>query len=71
MTKDELSWQYCKACVRMREHITAYYDEFMHDEDGEAITDTVKINRAVLELRQAMNIELELIREAAKEMQNL
>ena len=56
MTKDELSWQYCKACVRMREHITAYYDEFMHDEDGEPITDTDKINRAILDLRQAMNI---------------
>jgi len=55
----------------MREHITAYYDEFMHDEDGEPITDTDKINRAILELRQAMNIELDLIREAAKEKQNL
>ena len=71
MTKDELSWQNCKVCVRMRQHITAYYDEFMHDEDGEPITDTDKINRAILELRQAMNIELDLIREAAKEMQNL
>ena len=71
MTKDELSWQYCGACVRMREHVTAFYDEFMHDEDGEPITDTDKINRAILELRQAMNIELDLIREAAKEIHNL
>ena len=71
MTKDEITWQYCKACTRMRQYITAYYDEFMHDEDGEPITDTDKINRAILELRQAMNIELDLIREAAKERQNL
>ena len=71
MTKDELSWQYCGAWVRLREHVTAFYDEFMHDEGGEPITDTDKINRAILELRQAMNIELDLIREAAKEMQNL
>ena len=71
MTKDELSWQYCTACARMRQHITAYYDEFMHDEDGEPIQDTDKINRAILELRQAMNIELDLIREAAKERNTL
>ena len=71
MTKNELSEQYCKACVRMREHITAFYDEFMHDEEGSPITDTDKINRAILDLRQAMNIELDLIREAAKEIQNL
>ena len=71
MTKEELSWQYCKACVRMRKQVTAYYDDFMHDEKGEPITDTEKINRAILELRQAMNIELDLIREAAKEINNL
>ena len=71
MTKAELCWQYCGACVRMREHVTAFYDEFMHDEEGEPITDKDKINRAILDLRQAMNIELDLIREAAKEKHNL
>jgi len=55
----------------MREHVTAYYDDFMHDEQGEPITDKDKIDRAILELRQAMNIELDLIREAAKEINNL
>tara|TARA_R100000773_G_scaffold43580_1_gene42361 strand:- start:37 stop:204 length:168 start_codon:yes stop_codon:yes gene_type:complete len=55
----------------MREHVTAFYDEFMHDEEGSPITDTDKINRAILDLRQAMNIELDLVREAAKEIQNL
>jgi cell division FtsZ-interacting protein ZapD len=55
----------------MREHVTAFYDEFMHTEEGEPIRDKDKINRAILELRQAMNIELDLIREAAKESNNL
>lgn len=71
MTENELSEQYCDACVRMRWYITAFYDEFMHDEDGEPIIDKDKINRAILNLRQAMNIELDLIREAAKEQNNL
>ena len=67
MNQNELSEQYCWACIRMREYVTAFYDEFMHDEDGEPISDKDKINRAILELRQAMNIELDLIRESAKE----
>jgi hypothetical protein len=71
MTKNELSEQYSNACVRIREHVTAFYDEFMHDNDGDPITDTDKINKAILELRQAMNIELDLVREAAKEMLNI
>ena len=71
MNQTGLSETYYSACARMHEYVAAYYDEFMHDEDGEPITDTDKINRAILELRQAMNIELDLIREAAKEIHNL
>ena len=67
MNQEELSEQYYDASHRMRWYVTAFYDEFMHTEDGEPIADKDKINRAILELRQAMNIELDLIREAAKE----
>jgi hypothetical protein len=67
MIQKKLSEQYYDASYRMHGYVTAFYDEFMHTEDGEPITDKDKINRAILELRQAMNIELDLIREAAKE----
>ena len=51
----------------MHQYVTAFYDEYMHTEDGEPISDIDQINRAILELRQAMNIELDLIRELSKE----
>jgi len=51
----------------MRQYVTAFYDEYMHTEEGEPISDLDRINQAILELRQAMNIELDLIREASKE----
>jgi hypothetical protein len=51
----------------MCHYVTAFYDEFMHTEEGNPINDLDEINRAILELRQSMNIELDLIREAVKE----
>jgi|TARA_R110000851_G_scaffold51635_1_gene122521 hypothetical protein len=51
----------------MHEYVTDFYDGYMHTEDGEPISDLDQINKAVLELRQAMNIEIDLIRELSKE----
>ena len=67
MNQPDLSKSYFNACERMHQYVTAFYDEYMHTEDGEPISDIEQINRAILELRQAMNIELDLIRELSKE----
>lgn len=67
MNQPDLSKSYFNACERMHQYVTAFYDEYMHTEDGEPISDIDQINIAILELRQAMNIELDLIRELSKE----
>jgi|TARA_R110000744_G_scaffold57615_1_gene120865 hypothetical protein len=67
MNRKELSKLYFDATVRMRYYVTAFYDENMHTEEGEPIDDLDEINQAILELRQATNIELDLVREASKE----
>ena len=67
MNRNELSKLYFDASSRMRHYVTAFYDEFMHTEEGNPVNDLDEINRAILELRQSMNIELDLIREAVKE----
>jgi len=55
----------------MRFYVTAFYDEFMHTDEGEPISDAEGITKAILELRQSMNIEIDLIREIAKEYNEL
>ena len=67
MNRKELSKLYFDATVRMHYYVTAFYDEGMHTEEGEPIGDLDEINQAILELRQATNIELDLVREASKE----
>ena len=67
MDQKELSKLYFDATVRMRQYVTAFYDEYMHTDKGDPISNLDRINQAILELRQAMNIELDLIREASKE----
>jgi len=67
MNQNGLSEAYYNACERMHGYVTAFYDEHIHTEDGEPISDIDAINKAILELRQAMNIEIDLIRELSKE----
>lgn len=71
MNQNELSQAYFDACTRMRFYVTAFYDEFMHTDEGEPISDAEGITKAILELRQSMNIEIDLIREIAKEYNEL
>ena len=67
MNQNELSKIYFDASQRMRHYITAFYDEYVHTDEGNPVDDLDKINKAILVLRQSMNIELDLIREAVKE----
>ena len=67
MNQTGLSETYYSACARMHEYVAAYYDEFMHAEEGEPISNPEEINKAIFVLRQSMNIELDLIREVVKE----
>ena len=71
MNQNELSQTYFDACIRMRFYVTSFYDEFLHNDEGEPINDTEGITKSILELRQAMNIEIDLIREVAKEYNEL
>ena len=67
MNQNELSKIYFDASQRMRYYVTAFYDESMHTEEGEPVESLEEINKAILELRQSTNIELDLVREAVKE----
>lgn len=71
MNQNELSQTYFDACIRMRFYVTSFCDEFLHNDEGEPINDTEGITKSILELRQAMNIEIDLIREVAKEYNEL
>ena len=51
----------------MHSYVAAFYDEFMHTEEGEPISNPEDIAKAILTLRQSMNIEIDLVREVAKE----
>jgi hypothetical protein len=51
----------------MHTYVTAFYDEFMHTEDGEPISNPEEIAKAIFTLRQSMNLEIDLVRELAKE----
>tara|TARA_R110002050_G_scaffold19216_2_gene55406 strand:+ start:1060 stop:1224 length:165 start_codon:yes stop_codon:yes gene_type:complete len=51
----------------MRHYVTAFYDESMHTDEGEPVESLEEVNKAILDLRQSTNIELDLIREAVKE----
>jgi cell division FtsZ-interacting protein ZapD len=67
MNQNGLSEAYYNACARMHEYVTAFYDEYMHTDEGQPVSDLETINKAIAELRQSMNIELDLIRELSKE----
>jgi hypothetical protein len=51
----------------MHSYVSAFYDEFMHTEEGEPISNPEEIAKAIFTLRQSMNIEIDLVRELAKE----
>ena len=51
----------------MHTYVTAFYDEFMHTENGEPISNSEEIAKAIFTLRQSMNLEIDLVRELAKE----
>lgn len=68
MNQTDLSKSYFNACERMHQYVTAFYDECMHDAKGEPINDLEYINKGIAELRQSMNIEIDLIRELSKEV---
>jgi len=67
MNQSGLSETYYSACERMHTYVTAFYDEFMHTEDGKPISDPEEIAKAIFSLRQSMNLEIDLVRELAKE----
>jgi len=67
MNQSGLSETYYSACERMHTYVTAFYDEFMHTEDGEPISNPEEIAKAIFTLRQSMNLEIDLVRELAKE----
>lgn len=67
MNQTDLSKSYFNACERMHQYVTAFYDEYMHNDSGLPISDIESINKAIVDLRQSTNIELDLIRELSKE----
>ena len=67
MNHTGLSETYYNACERMHSYVSAFYDEFIHTEDGEPISNPEEIAKAIFTLRQSMNIEIDVVRELAKE----
>ena len=67
MNQNGLSEAYYNACARMHGYVTAFYDEFMHTDEGQPINNPEDIAKAIFTLRQSMNLEIDFIREIAKE----
>jgi len=66
MDKNELSERYFDAFDRMYYNLSEVI-EMLHDEDGDPISDAEVVGDIVVTLRQYINLELDLIRELAKE----
>jgi Mg2+ and Co2+ transporter CorA len=66
MDKNELSERYFDAFDRMYYNLSEVI-EMLHDEDGDPISDAEVVGEIVVTLRQYINLELDLIRELAKE----
>jgi hypothetical protein len=66
MDKKELSERYFSAFDRMYYNLSEVI-EMLHDEDGDPISDPQIVGDVVVTLRQYINLEMDLIRELAKE----
>jgi len=66
MDKNELSERYFDAFDRMYYNLSEVI-EMLHDEDGDPISDAEVVGDIVVTLRQYINLELDLIRELARE----
>jgi len=66
MDKKELSERYFDAFDRMYYNLSEVI-EMLHDEDGDPISDAEVVGDIVVTLRQYITLELDLIRELAKE----
>jgi hypothetical protein len=66
MDKKELSERYFDAFDRMYYNLSEVI-EMLHDEDGDPISDPEVVGDIVVTLRQYINLEMDLIRELAKE----
>ena len=65
-TKEELSERYFEAFERMHHNLTEII-EILHDEDGDPIHDPEVVSDVVVTLRQYLNLEMDLVKELAKE----
>ena len=66
MTRDELAATYFTAAIRIHETATALYEN-CHTEDGEPISDTDQINKAIERAKASISIEYDLIQTVVQE----
>lgn len=66
MERNDLSERYFEAFERMHHNLSEIL-EMLHDDNGDAIDDPDVVSDVVVTLRQYLNLEMDLIRELAKE----
>lgn len=66
MERSDLSERYFEAFERMHYNLSEIL-EMLHDDNGDAIDDPDVVSDVVVTLRQYLNLEMDLIRELAKE----
>lgn len=66
MERNDLSERYFEAFERMHHNLSEIL-EMLHDDNGDAIDDPDVVSDVVITLRQYLNLEMDLIRELAKE----
>lgn len=66
MERNDLSERYFEAFERMHHNLSEIL-EMLHDDNGDAIDDPDVVGDVVVTLRQYLNLEMDLIRELAKE----
>lgn len=65
-SKDDISFMFSTACSRIHTLVTELY-ESIHDKDGDPILDLDSASTFISEFRQALNIEIDLIKESIRQ----
>lgn len=65
-SKSDISLMFSTACNRIHVLATELY-ESMHDDNGDPIADIETASKFISEFRQALNIEIDLIKESIRQ----
>ena len=69
MNNNKVSETYFTACERIHDAADMLY-ESLHNDEGNAVTEFNEVFKIIKDIRDCVNIEIDLVREACKEYEN-